>query len=147
MPHCHSVPWRVNFLSGSTVVAKSGRNRALKLTRPRKLRSSATLVGAFVSQMALTFSSVGPTPCLFRISPMNTIWLILILHLSLLRVRFLYCNLFSKTTRFLSCSSVVLPCTTMSSAILLAPGHPAIVCLTMFWYCSGALFIPKLNLL
>ena len=30
----------------------------------------------------------------------------------------------------------------MSSAILVAPGHPAIVCLTMFWYCSGALFIP-----
>ena len=37
-PLCQSVPWRVTFLSGSTVVAKSGKNRALKLTRPRKLR-------------------------------------------------------------------------------------------------------------
>ena len=103
--------------------------------------------GSLASRIALTFSQVGPTPCLFKSSPMNTIWLIPILHLSLLRVRFLSCNLFSNVKRFLSWSSVVFPCTTMSSTMLVAPGHPAIVCLTMFWYCSGALLIPKLNLL
>ena len=68
-------------------------------------------------------------------------------NMHLLRIRCVSCNRFSNATRLLPLSSVVIPCTTKSSTMFAAPGHPAINCLTMFWYCSAPLFTPKSKLL
>ena len=127
LPHFHLVSCRVNVRSGFAVFAKFGRNLELKLMSPRKLLSSATLVGS-VSRTAWPFPLLVPqelirlirrkylykyiqmrTPCLFKSSPMKAIWLIPILHLSLLRVKFLSWKWCSNVIRFLSCSSVVFP--------------------------------------
>ena len=79
----------------------------------------------------LTFSSVDPSPCWLKSNPMKRIWLIIpILYLSFLRVRFLSCNRYSNVTCFLSCSSVVHSYTTMSSAMLVAPGYVISNCMS-----------------
>ena len=69
--HTNGSPFFVSWRRGADTVAKSGTNRAVKLTRPRKLHTSAAFVASWASTTAFTFTSAGPIPRADKAWPMT----------------------------------------------------------------------------
>ena len=120
-------------------------NLALNPTKPKKLGTPDRDCYWEASTTALTFSLVGPIPCLVKRGPMKTTFVILKVHFSAFTVSPLSLSLSNTLIKFVSCYSESCPCTIRSSAILVMSFRPAIVWVMICWYFSRAALTPKLN--
>ena len=106
---------------------------ALNPTKPKKLPTPDGDCYWEASTTALTFSLVGPIPCLVKRGPMKTTFVILKVHFSAFTVSPLSLSLSNTLIKFVSCYSESCPCTIRSSAILVMSFRPAIVWVMICW--------------